>query len=132
MADWDHVAFIVSIADDKSSGDRLLAACRGLARDHRRGRSRKKLKVQFPSKYPPMSMTPREAYFASYRTVALKQAVGEIPTEFITVYPPGIPVVVPGERITAEAVEYVETMRRLGAIIVSPMARGSEHIRVVA
>lgn len=132
MADWDHVAFIVSIADDKSSCDRLIGALRGLAKDHRRSRGRRKLRVQFPSKYPPMSMTPREAYFASYRTVPLRQAVGEIPTEFITVYPPGIPVVVPGERITAEAVEYVETMRRLGAIIVSPMARGSDHIRVVA
>lgn len=132
MADWDHVAFIISIADDKPSGDRLVRSLQGLARDHRRGGRRRKLKVQFPSKYPAMSMTPREAYFASYRTVSLRQAVGEIPTEFITVYPPGIPVVVPGERITAEAVEYVETMRRLGAIIVSPMARGTDHIRVVA
>ncbi len=132
MADWDHVAFIVSIADDKGSGERLISSLRGLAREHRKGGRKPKLRVQFPSKYPPMSMTPREAYFASYRTVPLRQAVGEIPTEFITVYPPGIPVVVPGERITAEAVEYVETMRRLGAIIVSPMARGSDHIRVVA
>lgn len=132
MADWDHVAFIISIADNRTSGDRLIGALKGLARDHRRTRGSKKLRVQFPSNYPPMSMTPREAYFAPYRTVALKQAVGEIPTEFVTVYPPGIPVIVPGERITAEAVEYVETMRRLGAIIVSPMARGSDHIRVVA
>jgi len=132
MADWDHVAFIISIADDRSSRDRLLGGLRRLAKDHRRGKRGKRLRVQFPSKYPPMSMTPREAYFAPYRTVPLRQAVGEIPTEFITVYPPGIPVVVPGERITAEAVEYVETMRGLGAIIVSPMAKGSDHIRVVA
>lgn len=132
MADWDHVAFIISIADSRVSCDRLVSSLRSMARDHRRGRSNRKLRVHFPSKYPPMSMTPREAYFAPYRTVALKQSVGEIPTEFITVYPPGIPVVVPGERITAEAVEYIETMRRLGAIIVSPMAKGSDHIRVVA
>lgn len=131
MADWDHVAFIISIADDARSRDRLLSGLRSLARDWRQ-RRRRKFKVKFPTDYPPLSLTPREAYFASYRTVPLKQAVGEIPTEFITVYPPGIPVIVPGERITAEAVEYVEAMRRLGAIIVSPMAKGSESIRVVA
>jgi len=132
MADWDHVAFIISIADDAGSRDRLIGALRGLARDHRPGKGKRRHKVKFPSNYPPMSMTPRDAYFSPYRTVPLKQAAGEIPTEFITVYPPGIPVVVPGERITAEAVEYVTAMRRLGAIIVSPMTRGSDHIRVVA
>lgn len=132
MADWDHVAFIISVADDAGSRDRLIAALGSLAKNHRRSGKMRKLRVQFPSNYPPMSMTPRDAYFAAYKTVALRQAVGEIPTEFVTVYPPGIPVVVPGERITAEAVEYVETMRRLGAIIVSPMARGTDQIRVVA
>jgi arginine decarboxylase len=131
MADWDHVAFIISIADDAQSRDRLLSGLRGLARDWRR-RRRQKFDIKFPTDYPPLSLTPREAYFASYRTVPLKQAVGEIPTEFITVYPPGIPVVVPGERITAEAVEYLEAMRRLGAIIVSPITKGSQYIRVVA
>jgi lysine decarboxylase len=132
MADWDHVAFIITVADGPEEVSRLLAALKELAWEYRDKKKLKKINIQFPANYPPMSLTPREAYFASHRTVLLREAVGEIPTEFITVYPPGIPVIVPGERITKEAVEYLEAMRKLGAIIVGPGKVETGRIRVVA
>jgi arginine decarboxylase len=132
MADWDHVAFIFSIADGKEQADRLLQALKSLSVSHRSGGPLKKLDIQFPSNYPAMSLTPREAFFAGYKTVKLKEAVGEISTEFFTVYPPGIPVIVPGERITREAVEYLDTMKKLGAILVGPESGEPGRIRVVA
>jgi len=132
MADWDHVAFIITIGDGPEECQRLLAALKQVAGRYYGSRKLGKLKVHFPSNYPPMSLTPREAFFAPYRTIHLKEAVGEIPTEFITVYPPGIPVVVPGERITQEAVEYLEAMRKLGAILVGPVTMEMGKIRVVA
>lgn len=132
MADWDHVAFIFSIADGQTEAGLLLHALKALASDHYGSGPLKKLDIQFPSNYPAMSLTPREAFFAAYKTVKLKEAVDEISTEFFTVYPPGIPVIVPGERITHEAVEYLETMKRLGAILVGPESGQPGRIRVVA
>jgi arginine/lysine/ornithine decarboxylase len=132
MADWDHVAFIITMADGPEEIERLLWSLKELAWEYRDKKKLRKFNIQFPSNYPPMSLTPREAYFASYRTVLLKEAVGEIPTEFLTVYPPGIPVIVPGERITREAVDYLEEMRKLGAIIVGPGKVENGKIRVVA
>ena len=131
MADWDHVAFIFSMADGQAEADKLLQALKALASSPY-GAALKKLDIQFPSNYPAMSLTPREAFFAGYKTVKLKESVGEISTEFFTVYPPGIPVIVPGERITHEAVEYLETMKRLGAILVGPEFGQPGRIRVVA
>ncbi|HAD82438.1 MAG: hypothetical protein A2509_08660 [Candidatus Edwardsbacteria bacterium RIFOXYD12_FULL_50_11] len=132
MADWDHVAFIFSIADGQSEADRLLRALKAMASSQYGRGPLQKLDIQFPSNYPAMSLTPREAFFSTYKMVKLKEAVGEISTEFFTVYPPGIPVIVPGERITHQAVEYLETMKRLGAILVGPQYGQPGRIRVVA
>lgn len=60
---------------------------------------------------PPMARTPREAWFAPKETVAWKAAVGRIAGEPIIPYPPGIPLLCPGERITPEVWQQVEGLR---------------------
>lgn len=54
-------------------------------------------------------MLRRDAFFAPKETVTAGQAVGRICAEQITPYPPGIPVIIPGERITAELLEYLRS-----------------------
>ena len=54
-------------------------------------------------------MLPRDAFFAAKETVPAGQAVGRICAEQITPYPPGIPVIIPGERITAELLDYLRS-----------------------
>ena len=53
------------------------------------------------------ALTPREAFFAPARTVSLLAATGQIAAESVVPYPPGIPVLVPGEVIAAEKVAYL-------------------------
>jgi lysine decarboxylase len=55
-------------------------------------------------------MTPREAFLGAQEIVPVEQAVGRIAAESLAAYPPGIPNVLPGERLTAETWDYVETM----------------------
>jgi lysine decarboxylase len=52
-------------------------------------------------------MPPRDAFFASHRTVPAALAIDRVSAELVAPYPPGIPVLAPGERITGEAVEGV-------------------------
>ena len=52
-------------------------------------------------------MTPREAFLGAQEVVPVEQAVGRIAAESLAAYPPGIPNVLPGERLTAETWEYV-------------------------
>ncbi|XP_059635770.1 uncharacterized protein LOC132277949 [Cornus florida] len=64
-----------------------------------------------------MSLSPREAFFASKRKVSFKESVGEICGELITPFPPGIPVLIPGEVITERALNYLLQLRSRGADI---------------
>jgi arginine decarboxylase len=62
-----------------------------------------------------MAVPPREAFLGEAELVAAEDAVGRISCESIAGYPPGIPALLPGERITAEAVEYLHELVRTGA-----------------
>uniref|UniRef100_M1ABF0 Ser/Thr protein phosphatase family protein n=1 Tax=Solanum tuberosum TaxID=4113 RepID=M1ABF0_SOLTU len=62
-------------------------------------------------------MSPREAFFATKRKVSIRDSLGEICGELVCSYPPGIPVLIPGEIITAEALNYLLEIRSKGAVI---------------
>ena len=56
---------------------------------------------------------PREAFLGAAEVVAVDDAVGRVSAESIAGYPPGIPALLPGERITAEAIDYLRELRGL-------------------
>ncbi len=63
---------------------------------------------------PELAMSPREAFLGSSTPLSLNQAEGAISAEVITCYPPGIPVICPGERFTSEIIHYLKAMKELG------------------
>ena len=62
----------------------------------------------------PLEMTPRDAFLGAQEVVPVEQAVGRIAAESLAAYPPGIPNVLPGERLTAGTWEYVQAVLALG------------------
>ena len=58
---------------------------------------------------------PRDAFLGEAEVVAVDDAVGRVSAESIAGYPPGIPALLPGERITAELVEYLRELKDSGA-----------------
>jgi lysine decarboxylase len=54
---------------------------------------------------PQVELSPRDAYFAPHETLPAEAAIDRVSAELVAPYPPGIPVLAPGERITGEAVE---------------------------
>jgi arginine/lysine/ornithine decarboxylase len=60
-------------------------------------------------------MTPREAFLGSGEPVVVDEAIGRISCESIAGYPPGVPALLPGERVTAEVVEYLRELTTAGA-----------------
>jgi arginine/lysine/ornithine decarboxylase len=110
----------------------LVEACRQLAPE-----SSARVAPAFPKAppmppIPPMERLPRDAFFAESRPIAWEDAVGAIAAELVCPYPPGTPVLVPGERITREVVEYLDSMRALGAQIAGPADPQLETIRIMA
>jgi arginine/lysine/ornithine decarboxylase len=63
---------------------------------------------------PETVLTPREAFFAADEAVSLQAAAGRIAAEAITPYPPGIPLVMPGERLDADVIDLLLALRNAG------------------
>ena len=78
------------------------------------------------------AMTPRDAFFAAARAVPLAAAVGEVAAELVTPYPPGIPVLAPGEVITADKLAYLANGSAHGMYVCGPADPSLTTIRVVA
>jgi arginine/lysine/ornithine decarboxylase len=77
-------------------------------------------------------MLPRDAFFAPVQQVPAEKAAGRIAAEQITPYPPGIPAVVPGERLTDTVVEYLRTGLAAGMNVPDPADTSLSTFRVVA
>lgn len=66
------------------------------------------------SSSPILCMSPREAFYSNTKDVPLKKSNGHICAEVVTPYPPGIPLLMPGERITEEIINFLLEVRALG------------------
>jgi arginine decarboxylase len=133
MSDHRRVEATLSVADDDKSTARLLAALRSLA-EHATDLPAAKA-VALPSA-PELelepAMLPRDAFFAAKETVDAREAAGRICAEQITPYPPGIPVIIPGERITAELLDYLHSGLAAGMQLPDPADPSLGTIRVVS
>ncbi len=109
-----HLTFIISLGNTQTDIDRLIKACDRLpVRDPIASISGNVEHSAFS--IPPLS--PRQAFFASSQFVSLEQAIDQISAELICPYPPGIPVLLPGERITKDAIALLQTVLQAGGSI---------------
>ena len=70
------------------------------------------LAASVAEKLPEMVMTPREAFYSKHKTIPFSQAISRVSGEVITPYPPGIPVMMPGERFNQDTIELLEAVKR--------------------
>ncbi len=109
-----HLTFVFSIGTTAIDVDRLVQAMTQLAQLAHSPET-----IPQPQELPPPEtvISPRDAFFAPVQTVRLDQAVNQVSAELICPYPPGIPLLLPGERITAGAIDYLQTVQRSGGWI---------------
>jgi lysine decarboxylase len=105
----------------------LSAAIRRHARRARRGLSAAAWQVE-----PTVVMSPRDAFYATTVTVPWSAALGRVSAELIAPYPPGIPVLAPGELITAAALELLTDAQAAGVTIAYAADPTLATVRVVA
>lgn len=104
LADRDTVVPIISVNDDQESVDAFVDAVIASV-ERQRGEPRPVLPSISWTVEPDVVVSPRNAYFAAHETVSTDQAIGRVSAELVAPYPPGIPVLAPGERVTVAAVE---------------------------
>ena len=90
---------------------------RAVERLYEPSRERKRQPLQPPPRWGTLATTPREAFLAPQEAVPIDRAVDRVAAESLAAYPPGIPNVFPGERLTAQTLSYLKrTMEHGGTI----------------
>jgi hypothetical protein len=133
LSDHARILATMSIADDESTVDRLLTALRNLTRAAADLPDPDPIRIPAPPDLELETVNrPRDAFFSRFEDVKAQDAVGRIAAEQITPYPPGIPVIVPGERIDQEVVDYLLTGLDAGMVLPDPADPSLQTIRVMA
>ena len=84
-----------------------------------------------PPPWGPTELTPREAFLAPQEVVAFERAEGRIAAESLAAYPPGVPNVLPGERLTRETLDYIADSIAHGGLVRGASDRTLRTVRVV-
>lgn len=122
FGDIGNVLAYISVGDRKRDIERLISALAEIKR--RFGKSSAHMLTQ---EYisPVVTETPRKAFYASKRSLPLEEAAGHVCSEFVMCYPPGIPILAPGELITPEIIEYIRYAKEKGC-----QMTGTEDIKI--
>lgn len=129
LSDPSNILCVLTIADTETDIDYLLGALRSLASSCQPG---PRCHMPLPTlREHVLSLTPREALFAKTVRIHPEQAVGRVTAEFVTVYPPGIPLLVPGEVITQDDIDDIRRHQRMGSSIQGPEDRCITYLKVV-
>jgi arginine decarboxylase len=131
LSDLYNILCIVSWGDTESDTQALVDALSEIARTYRKHDHRITTQVSMPE-MPTLAMSPRDAFYAKTEVVPIKEAVGRTIAEMIMVYPPGIPILLPGEVVTQGNIDYVEENLRAGLPVQGPDDPEIRFVKVVA
>lgn len=116
LAEPNVIMAIVSFGDNKASIDCLLHALEDIGQRFYNADKKKQIKAIANLKNPKLMLTPREAYYHEKKLAHITKTAGLISGESIMIYPPGIPLVIPGEMITQEIIDHYIYLKEEGSI----------------
>jgi arginine decarboxylase len=132
LSDLYNVLFIISLGDGQAEADALVHAFADLTNKYAKPKEMIDIPIIKGLPHPPEQiMSPRQALFAETKTVPFKEATGMVCAEIVTFYPPGIPMLCPGEQITPDIIEYCEILQAAGLHISGPEDPALQTIKVV-
>ena len=128
FGDIGNLLAILSAGDRMMDVERLISALAEIQRLHERSPV-----GLFDHEYidPVIAMGPQDAFYAKKRRVPMKDSTGLIAGEFVMSYPPGIPIVAPGERITPDVLEHILFAKEKGCFMTGTEDMNLDYIQVV-
>lgn len=128
LAETYLVLAIITMATTKRDLDRLYKALQTIS-DENYEQNQSLPKIKFHYNFPEPFVRPREAYHAPHKIIPLADSENEISAESIMIYPPGIPMLIPGEIINASFLEDLDFYQQSGSVIFSELNNG--YIKVI-
>lgn len=130
MSDMYNILCLITPGDNAESVQKLIIALKTLSETYYEGAEARELIVKIPE-IPQLSLTPRDAFYAETEVIPFKESAGRIMAEFIYVYPPGIPILLPGEVISQKNIDYIIEHVEVGLPVKGPEDRTIENVKVI-
>ena len=128
FGDIGNILAYLSIGDRIQEIERLVSA---LAEVKRRYQKDKTGMLSQEYIEPEVIMSPQDSFYAEKEAVPIRESEGRICSEFVMCYPPGIPILAPGEKITKDVIEYILYAKEKGCSMTGPEDAVIEYLNVL-
>ena len=128
FGDIGNILAIISVGDRNLAIERLISSLSEIKRLHSKDKA-----GMFDHEYinPEVVLTPQEAFYSPKISVPMNESNEKICAEFVMCYPPGIPILAPGERITKEILDYIDYAKEKGCFLTGTEDAKIENINIV-
>lgn len=127
FGDLGNFLAYISVGDKNKNIERLISALSEIRRIYKKD-NKNMLETEYIS--PTVVISPQEAFYAEKTSLPLAECGGRVCTEFVMCYPPGIPILAPGERITREIIAYIQYAKEKGCVITGPESMDISRLNV--
>lgn len=131
MSDLYNILCFITPGDNVGTVKLLLAALRELSEENYNIRQAMELVVLETPPIPQLTLSPRDAFYGDTELIPFRESADRIIAEFIYAYPPGIPILLPGEVISQENIDYIVDHVEVGLPVKGPEDRTLEYVKVI-
>ncbi|OUQ13109.1 arginine decarboxylase [Lachnoclostridium sp. An14] len=128
FGDLGNILAYLSIGDRPREIERLVSALAEIRRRFERDPAGL-MKQEYID--PEVAVSPQEAFYAEKVSLPIMETAGRICSEFVMCYPPGIPILAPGERITGDILNYIQYAKEKGCSMTGPEDAAIERLNVL-
>lgn len=129
FGDLGNLLAYLSIGDRERDVERLVGALSEVRRRFGKKDKANLMKQEYID--PEVAVSPQDAFYADKESLPLRQTEGRVCSEFVMCYPPGIPILAPGERITGPILDYIEYAKEKGCSMTGPEDAEIERLNVL-
>ncbi len=128
FGDIGNILAIISAGDSALEIERLVSALYEIKRRYSKDKT-----GMFDHEYinPDVVLTPQNAFYSEKQSLPIRESKGRICSEFVMCYPPGIPILAPGEKITDDIINYILYAKEKGCSLTGTQDTNTEFINVV-
>ncbi len=130
LSDAANLLFLITYADTCATVAKLVDALKKFAANKKISPAPKRFIPTF-NEISKSKVSPREVFFAENQAVEIEKSVGKICAEEVTFYPPGIPILNPGEIITAEIIDFIKEQKNIGERIIGAADVNLKTIKIL-
>lgn len=128
FGDLGNILAYISVGDKNKSIERLIGALVDIRRTYKKP-NKNLLEIEYIN--PTVVMSPQKAFYSENVSLPLEECSGKVCTEFAMCYPPGIPILAPGECVTPEIISYIKYAREKGCMLTGPESMDVSRLNVL-